>query len=98
MENKEHIRVDLSHGVADLSVVVLKHIVVRVPPWLVDRLQRYHGWVMSPFVHEGNAVVDSPFDVVVVDVVVGGTVPVAHPVSGLDGPVLKVSLVNPFKI
>jgi len=98
MENKEHIRVDLSHGVADLSVVVLKHVVVRIPPWFVDRLQGVHSGVMSPHVHKGYAVVDSPFDIVVVDVVVGRAVPVAHPITGLYGPVFEVGLVNPFKV
>lgn len=98
MEDKENIRVDLSHGLADLSVVVLKYIVVRAPPWFVNGLQCVHGWMLTIHVHESNAVIDSPLDVVVVDVVIRGTVPVAHPVCGIDRPVLEVSFVNPFNV
>jgi len=98
MEDKENIRVDLSHGLADLSVVVLKYIVVRAPPWFVNGLQCVHGWMLTIHVHESNAVIDSPLYVVVVDVVIRGTVPVAHPVCGIDRPVLEVSLVNPFNV
>jgi len=100
MEHKFYIRVSFVDFDTSLAVEILERGHIRVFPGLVKWLNGIKSWVVTPTGHDFADHVDAPLNVVVVNFIVSSKlrVVVAHPVAGLDRPVLEVSLVDPLKI
>jgi len=100
LEHKVKLRVEITNKVSSISVELHEGVSWSFVPRLIDRLKSIDSWVISPSLEELAYVIKSPVKVVLVDVVVaiGLTVPVTNPISGLDFPVAKVVIIDPFKV
>lgn len=71
-----------------------------VPPWLIDWLKSVESRVRTPSIEELADIVESPVDVILVNVIIAVfcDVPVTDPVGGLDLPMAEVVVINPLEI
>jgi adenine deaminase len=98
VEDKFNLWIEFTDHRSNASVEIFKRWDVSVPPGFIDGFQSIDSWMVTPSGHETANVLDCPVDVVLVDPVILGSVPVAHPGSVLNAPVLEVILISPDKI
>jgi len=99
LEDEVELRVGFSDEVSGVSVELHKGITRSVFPRLIDGFKSIDSWVMTPSLKKLANIVESPINVVLVDVVIAPcvSVEVTNPVGGLHFPVSEVVVINPLK-
>ena len=94
MEHKQKVWCLLFHVFTDTPIEVSEGWEVRLDPWLVDRLNSKHSWVIAPPIDKHVNSFDSPVDRLLVNGLVLFAIPCAHPLANHRG-VLEVTFIDP---